>query len=89
MAFLGFAIWTWRESDGAQRIANAALFGLLVLGALYLAPPASRERLATLPSEATQGTFHDRTYIWKAGVKVVLSHPVRGVGAGAFPEAAA
>jgi O-antigen ligase len=83
----GFAVWTWRESDGAQRIANAALFGLLVLGVLYLAPPASRRRLATLPSEAALGTFHDRTYIWKAGVNVVLSHPLRGVGAGAFPEA--
>ena len=83
-----FAVWTWRESDAAQRIANAVLFGWLVLGALYLAPPASRQRLATLPAEATQGTFHNRTYIWKAGVKVVLSHPVRGVGAGAFPEAA-
>lgn len=83
----GFAIWTWRESDGAQRIANVALFGLLVLGVLYLAPPASRRRLATLPSEAALGTFHDRTYIWKAGVNVVRSHPLIGVGAGAFPEA--
>ncbi len=83
----GFAAWTWRGSDLPQKVWSTGLFLLLVAGALYLAPPASRQRLATLPAEATQGTLHNRTRIWKAGLNVFQHHPVLGVGAGAFPEA--
>jgi O-antigen ligase len=82
-----FSIFTWRRSDGAQKIASAALLGLLALGTFGLAPSASRERLASLPSELTQGTLHNRTRIWKTGLKVLKRHPVVGVGAGAYPEA--
>ena len=83
----GFAAWTWRQSNVPQRAWSAVLLGLLVAGVLYLAPPASRQRLATLPVEATQGTLHNRTQIWKAGLSVLRRHPLLGVGAGAFPEA--
>jgi O-antigen ligase len=86
LAFL-FVIFTWRESDRAQRIAGVVLLGLLLLGAFRLAPAASRERLASLPTELGQGTLHNRTRIWKAGLRALKSHPVRGVGAGAYPEA--
>jgi O-antigen ligase len=82
-----FAALTWRSSDTAQRMSSAVLLGLLVTGALYLAPPASRQRLASLPGEAARGTLHNRTQIWKAGLGVFRHHPVLGVGAGAFPEA--
>jgi O-antigen ligase len=80
-------LWTWRRADVAARISGLALFGLLVAGTLYLAPPASRQRLATLPAEAARGTLHDRTRIWKAGLRVARSHPLLGVGSGAFPQA--
>lgn len=86
LAFL-FVIFTWRESDRAQRISGVLLLGLLLLGAFRLAPAASRERLASLPTELGQGTLHNRTRIWKAGMRALKSHPVRGVGAGAYPEA--
>lgn len=86
VAFL-FVIFTWRESDRAQRISSAVLFGLLALGTFGLAPSASRERLASLPTELTQGTLHNRTRIWKTGLKVLRRRPVIGVGSGAFPEA--
>ncbi|MGC9970681.1 MAG: O-antigen ligase family protein [Bryobacteraceae bacterium] len=86
LAFL-FVIFTWRESDRAQRISGVVLLGLLLLGAFRLAPAASRERLASLPTELGQGTLHNRTRIWKAGLRALESHPVRGVGAGAYPEA--
>jgi O-antigen ligase len=85
-AFLLVA-FTWRESSRAQRISGVVLLGLLLAGAFRLAPAASRERLASLPTELTQGTLHNRTRIWKAGVKALKSHPVVGVGAGAYPEA--
>jgi O-antigen ligase len=85
LAFL-FVIFTWRESDRAQRISGVVLLGLLLLGAFRLAPAASRERLASLPTELGQGTLHNRTRIWKTGLRVLKSHPVRGAGAGAYPE---
>ena len=71
VSFLSFTFvaWTWRESDRGQRLAGIALAGLLAAGALQLAPTAVRQRLATLPREAAQGTLHDRTRIWKAGLK--------------------
>jgi O-antigen ligase len=83
----GFAAWTWRQSDLLQRLSNATLLGLLLAGALYLAPATSRQRLATLPAEATQGTLHNRTQIWRAGWNVLRRHPLLGAGAGAYPEA--
>jgi O-antigen ligase len=82
-----FVAFTWRESGRAQRISGALLFALLLLGAVRLAPSASRERLSSLPGELTQGTLHNRTRIWKAGLKVFKHHPIVGIGAGAYPEA--
>ena len=86
LAFL-FVIFTWRASDRAQRISGVVLLGLLLLGAFRLAPAASRERLASLPTELGQGTLHNRTRIWKTGLRVLKSHPLRGFGSGAYPEA--
>ena len=72
-------LWTWRQADLSAKISGVALFGLLVAGTLYLAPPASRQRLATLPAEAARGTLHDRTRIWKAGLQSrPLASPARG-----------
>jgi O-antigen ligase len=86
-AAFSFVVWSWRESDSRQKLAGVALAGLLLGGVLLLAPPAARQRLGTLPTEAAKGTLHDRTRIWKAGAGSFRSHPLLGVGAGAFPEA--
>jgi O-antigen ligase len=82
-----FVAFTWRESDRAQRIAGVVLLGVLLLGMFRLAPSASRERLSSLPAELTQGTLHNRTRIWKAGLKVLKHHPLAGAGAAAYPVA--
>ena len=74
-----FALWTWREADRWQRIASALLLVLLLLGMFQFAPAPSRNRLATISNELTRGTLHNRTLIWKAGLKVLKSHPVVGV----------
>jgi O-antigen ligase len=89
VTFCGFSfvLFTWRGTDRAQRVWSVILFGLLLSGILYLAPSSSRQRLRTMPTEATGGILRNRTQIWKAGVKVFLSRPLVGVGAGAFPEA--
>jgi O-antigen ligase len=83
-----FVALTWRRAGNAHRLASAALLALLIVGPLWLAPSASRARLATLPNEVAHGTLHNRTRIWKAGLRLFLRHPLRGVGAAAFPEAA-
>jgi O-antigen ligase len=83
----GFAVWTWRRAEGWERAASLLPLVLLLAGVFRLAPEHSRERLATLPSELAQGTLHNRTQIWKAGLKALKRHPLAGVGAGAYPEA--
>lgn len=86
LAFL-FVLLTWRESPLTQRATAIVLLLLLGAGALVLAPQASRDRLATLPGELTSGTLHNRTRIWKTGLKALKQHPILGAGAGAYPEA--
>lgn len=83
----GFAAWTWREAGLTQRVSAIVLLAILGVGAVCVAPRGTRERLATLPNELTGGTLHNRTRIWKAGLKALKSRPLRGVGAGAYPEA--
>lgn len=83
----GFMVLTWRTSERSQRVSCAVLFALLILGLVRFAPTASRQRLATIPTELTQGTLHNRTQIWKAGLKVLRRHAILGVGSGAYPEA--
>ncbi len=82
-----FPLWTWREADRSQRITSMALLAVMALGVFRFAPAPARERLATITTEITKGTLHNRTTIWKTGVKVLRHHPVAGIGAGAYPEA--
>jgi O-antigen ligase len=86
VAFM-FVPLTWRESDAAQKLSAAVLFTALLLGAGWFAPAAARERIATLPREISRGTLHNRTTIWKAGLKAVKQHPIVGVGSGAYADA--
>jgi O-antigen ligase len=86
-AALGFSFLTWRGADTTHRVCSIALLVLLCLGPTVLAPSAARERLATLPQEMMQGTLHNRTQIWKAGIRAFQQRPLIGVGAGAYPEA--
>ena len=83
-----FAPLIWRRATPAQRVSTLVLLAALALGPFRLAPQAARARLATLPAEATLGTMHDRTRIWKAGIQLFLRRPIAGVGFGAYPQAA-
>jgi len=64
----------------------AALLSLVLLASavLLFAPETSWERLATVPSEISQGTLSSRTIIWSAGWKIFQEHPLMGIGANAF-----
>ncbi len=83
----GFALWTWREADRGHRLSSVLLLLFLLLGLYRFAPAPARERLATVTTEISSGTLHNRTLIWKAGLKIFRGHKVLGVGAGAYPEA--
>lgn len=86
-AGLMFVVWTWRRADTPQRIGGAILVAALALSLIRFAPEPQRERLATVTREATTGTFHGRTRIWRSGLKTLKQHPILGAGAGAYPEA--
>lgn len=86
LSFL-FVPFLWTRLGMSQRVASVLLFGYLVLSLVGVAPSSSRERLATLPEEITQGSFNSRKTIWKSGARYWFEHPVLGAGAGAYPEA--
>jgi O-antigen ligase len=83
----GFSLWTWRQASLSQKAATLLLPVVLVSGLYVLAPAPSRQRLATLGTELTRGTLHNRTTIWKTGVRILRNHPILGIGGGAYPEA--
>lgn len=84
---LSFAVFAWRAADPTFRVVSLVLIGALALSLVRFAPAPQRNRLATIPNEVARGTLHDRTRIWKAGLKALKQHPVLGVGSGAYPKA--
>jgi O-antigen ligase len=85
-AALLFAVWTWRRGDWAYRIATVLFAAGLALS-LRSGPAPQRQRLATIGHEISTGTLHDRTRIWKAGLRALRLRPIQGVGSGAYPKA--
>jgi O-antigen ligase len=86
-AAFAFAVLTWRSADRSFRVVSLALIAALALSLVRFAPAPQRKRLASIPTEITRGTLHDRTRIWKTGFKVLKQHPIVGVGSGAYPKA--
>jgi len=86
-AALLFALWTWPRADWVYRISTAIFAAALALSLVRFAPAPQRQRLATIGNEISTGTLHDRTRIWKAGLRVFRHYPIQGVGSGAYPKA--
>jgi O-antigen ligase len=82
-----FAVFAWRAADRTFRVVSVALVAALGLSLVRFAPAPQRNRLATIPAEITRGTLHDRTRIWKTGLKAFKQHRILGVGSGAYPAA--
>jgi O-antigen ligase len=86
-AAFAFPLLAWRQSGSIQRISSVVLLAILVLGVFRFAPAPARQRLSTITTELTKGTLHNRTTIWKTGLKIFPRHAFAGIGAGAYPEA--
>jgi putative inorganic carbon (hco3(-)) transporter len=67
--------------------AGVLLMGI-ALAALSFVPGPVWSRLGTLPSEIVSGDLRQRATIWEYGLRTLADHPVLGVGAGAFKQAA-
>ena len=90
MAAFLFSVLTWRRSTWSNRVSSRGAAGPVRSGRrAHGAHEPPRQRLATLPGELAGGTFHNRTRIWKAGVRLLQCHAALGVGAGAYPDAVA
>jgi O-antigen ligase len=65
---------------------SALLSGLAgaCTGAVFFVPRETWDRLLTIGTALTEGSFTHRTSIWAAGVDVFRNNPLCGVGAGAF-----
>jgi O-antigen ligase len=75
---------------GSRAVAATLVAGGIVFGAVcFVVPVTSWERLSTITTDATEGTMGDRRMIWKAGLEVLPSHPLVGVGSGAYEDSVA
>jgi O-antigen ligase len=86
-AAFAFPFLVWKQSGWVPRAASVLLLAVMILGVFRFAPAPARQRLSTITTELTTGTLHNRTTIWKTGLKLYPRHPVAGIGAGAYPEA--
>lgn len=63
------------------------LVGLMAIGsAVTFLPQTSWKRWGGIGKELKQGTLGDRIVIWSVGLELFREHPIRGIGAGGFPE---
>lgn len=60
--------------------------GLLVV--VSFSPQLSFQRLGTITTRSTEGTLYSRTAVWSEGIAIFETHPILGVGSGAFRAAA-
>lgn len=79
-----------RRRTAVWLVAAMGMSGLALAGpqlADFLS--SSLTRLASTSRELSSGTLNERSEIWSAGFRLLEGHVLRGVGAGAFPEAVA
>jgi O-antigen ligase len=84
-----FLPWVFVRLKAYKKTAAVVLGGALLFGALALVPPSSWERLSETGEQIESGSFSERGPVWRAGWEVFQSHPIFGVGAGAFQASVA
>jgi len=87
MVALSIVPWTLPRLSFRIKTAAVVIAVISVATAIAYVPDRSWERLGTTREQITEGTFNDRTRIWKAGLSVYPEHPIIGVGINGFAEA--
>lgn len=87
-AVLPSIAWLGRRSLGTLALVVLLLGGAGAAGTSLL-PRSNWERILSVREQIVRGSMGDRVQIWRAGLDVLTSHPVIGVGAGGFPAAVA
>jgi O-antigen ligase len=70
-----------------RSIPAIAIFTVASVGLLYFLLPAEiLSRFSSIPQEVLRGDLASRTVQWSAGLELLKSNPIFGVGLGAFPR---
>jgi len=72
-----------------KRVLGLTISALVVTGIFVLAPASYVERMQTITGSALEEgeTGYGRITLWKAGLKVMIDHPIAGVGLGQYDAA--
>lgn len=82
---LGFGYFGLRSKGFFKKFISILLVVGAIGGIIAFAPSAFKERAATIADYQHQATATRRIEYWKLGIKMFLSNPIIGVGAGNFP----
>jgi O-antigen ligase len=78
---LAFVKMTFR-----QKFAFLLIGAVAISSAVVFLPETTWKRWRGTGKELAQGTWNERLVIWSVGLELFQEHPVRGVGAGSFPD---
>ncbi|MBD3245968.1 MAG: hypothetical protein GF333_03060, partial [Candidatus Omnitrophica bacterium] len=82
---VGFGIFGVKNFSGFKKFLSVLLVAGAVIGTVALAPAAFKQRAASIAHYQEVGTATARIEYWKIGIKMFLSNPLIGVGAGNYP----
>jgi O-antigen ligase len=86
-------LWVPAASKRSRKglLITYCLLGLVFAGTLYVVPALGEtilDRYATLSEYQSEETWAGRWELWDAAFRMILSHPLLGVGVGNFPDVA-
>ena len=82
---LGLAIFGIKSKGAFKKFLSLILVIGSIVGIIAFAPSAFKERASTIVQYQSQITAQSRIEYWKLGIKMFLSNPLIGVGAGNYP----
>lgn len=83
LAMAAMALYFWTKSE--RKATTAALSVVAIVVVMAVAPPAYFQRMNSIQSYQEDGSAQGRLIAWGAGMRMAMSNPLLGVGAGQFP----
>ncbi len=74
-----------KSKKGFQKFISVVLVAASIAGIVAFAPSAFKERAGSIINYKHVGTANARIEYWKLGIKMFISNPLIGVGAGNYP----